>query len=138
MTDMTITDIAKAMKHIDITILSTITTGGAVTGRPMSNNRDVDYDGDSYFFTDGSAQLVKDIEANPNVGLGLQGKHHLWIAISGKADLIRDKAAFQDHWNKDLEKWFAQGVDTPGLVLVHAKAERIEYWDGKDSGVVKL
>jgi general stress protein 26 len=136
--DMTLTDIAKAMKHIDISILTTITGAGALTGRPMSNNRDVDYDGDSYFFTDGSAQLVKDIEANPNVGLGLQGKHHLWISISGKADLIRDKTAFKDHWNKDLDKWFDDGIDTPGLTLVHVKAASIEYWDGKDSGKVAV
>ena len=45
---------------------------------------------------------------------------------------------FKDHWVKDLERWFKQGVDTPGLVLVEAVAKRIHYWAGEDEGEVDL
>ncbi len=38
MADKTLADIAKDMRHIDIAILSTVTPGGAIAGRPMSNN----------------------------------------------------------------------------------------------------
>ena len=138
MSDKTLADIAKDMRHIDIAILSTVTSGGAIAGRPMSNNKDVDYDGDAYFFTDASTEVAAEIEANPQVGLGYQGKHHLYIAVTGQAELIREKASFAEHWNSDLDKWFEAGIDTPGLTLIHVKAKALKYWDGKDHGEVRV
>ncbi len=44
--------------------------------------------------------------------------------------LIRDRTQFEDHWTKDLNLWFKDGVDTPGLVLIKVHASRIKYWDG--------
>lgn len=139
-----ISEIAEAMRDIDFTLLSTRTEGGAISARPMSNNRDVDFDGDSWFFADDSARSVQDIAQDPQVGLtlqakgGLLGKPGMFIAIEGRAALIRDKAVFEEHWNPDLDRWFADGVDTPGLVLIKVVAERLHYWDGEDEGEVAL
>lgn len=47
MADKTLHDLAKAMKSIDFAMLFTRSDGGELAGRPMSNNNDVDYDGDS-------------------------------------------------------------------------------------------
>jgi general stress protein 26 len=144
MSEMTLTDIAKKMRDIDFAMLFTRAAGGEIAGRPMSNNQDVDFDGDSWFFADDSAALVGDIGRDPTVALsfsgnkGLLGRPPLFISVEGKAELIRDKAAFQAHWNADLERWFKQGVDTPGLVLIKVHAGRVHYWDGEDNGEVKL
>ena len=141
---MTLKDIAKKMRDIDFAMLFTKAAGGELAGRPMSNNQDVDYDGDSWFFSDGDTQTARDIARDPKVALsfagakGLLGKPPLFIAVEGEAELIRDKAAFQAHWNKDLDRWFAQGIDTPGLVLIKVHARRIHYWDGEENGEVKL
>ena len=137
-------DIAEAMKDIDFAMLSTRAANGAIGSRPMSNNGDVEYDGDSFFFALDSTHTVKDIERDAQVGLSMEGKRGLlgkpgiFLAIEGRGTLIRDKAAFEDHWNKDLELWFEQGTDTPGLVLIKVVAERIHYWDGKEEGEVKV
>ena len=104
MSEKTLADVTKAMRHIDIAILSSVTASGAIAGRPMSNNKDVDFDGDSYYFTTEDSEVAKEIQANPQVGLGLQGHHHTYISVSGKAELVRDKAAFAAHWNSDLDK----------------------------------
>jgi len=139
----TLADLAEAMRDIDFTMLSTRTQDGSIAARPMSNNRDVDYDGDSWFFTFDDARTVADIERDPNVGLSLQGKAGLlgkppiFIAAEGKAEIIRDKAAFEEHWVKDLDRWFEQGVDTPGLALIKVRADRIHYWDGEEEGEVR-
>ncbi|CAN5423197.1 pyridoxamine 5'-phosphate oxidase family protein [soil metagenome] len=144
MTHKSLADVAEKMRDIDISILSTRTEGGAIAGRPMSNNRDVSYEGDSYYFTEDSTRIVRDIERDPKVGLSFQGKAGMlglrpfMIAVEGDAQLIRDKGLFEAHWNKDLDKWFADGIDTQGLVMVKVHAERVHYWDGEDEGEVKL
>ena len=140
MPDMTLGQISEAMADIDFAMLSTRTDGGEIAARPMSNNGDVKYDGDSYFFTWDASRTVKDIERDAHVGLsfqgkgGLLGKPPLFISVEGHAELIRDKEAFAKHWNKDLEIWFDKGIDTPGLVLVKVHAGRIHWWDGRDGG----
>ena len=103
MADKTLKDVADKMSGIDIAILSTHSEGGQIANRPMSNNGDVTYDGNSYYFTYEQALTVSDIARDPNVALGFAGKsgifssNGLYIAVEGKAELIRDKAAFQAH-----------------------------------------
>lgn len=138
MSNLTLHDLAKKMKGIDIATLATHTEGGEIAGRPMSNNGDVEYDGDSFYFTYDKARTVSDIQRDPKVSLSFTGKHGFWATVEGEAELIRDKAMFEDHWNKDLEKWFEDGVDTPGLVLIKVHANRIKYWDKNDNGELKL
>lgn len=141
---MTLSDVAEKMRGIDFCTLSTRTEGGAISGRPMSNNSDVEYDGDSFFFAHDSARSVHDIGADPKVGLGYQSKSGLvgqrpfFVTVEGRAELIRDKAMFEKHWTKDVERYFDGGVDTPGLVLIKVRAERLHYWDGEDEGEIPV
>jgi general stress protein 26 len=141
MSKLTLKDISDAMKSIDICML---TTGkGALVSRPMSNNRDVEYEGDSYFFADGSSDLVQELSADPKTNLAyvdqpaLFGKS-LYISVSGNAVLVRDKAQIKDHWVPDLDAWFKDGIDTPGLTMIHVKADSVKYWQGGDEGEVKV
>ena len=144
MADLKLEDISEKMRDIDFTMLSTRTSSGAIAARPMSNNRQVEFDGDSYFFTSEDTGTVRDIQSDPNVGLGLQGKAGMlgmkpfFITIEGRAELIKDKGRFQEHWTKDLDVWFKQGIDTPGLVLIKVHAERLHYWDGYHEGEIAL
>lgn len=144
MADRTLADIAEKMKDIDFAVLTTHAQNGAVAGRPMSNNRNVDYDGDSYFFASEDSHVVPQIEADPVVGLsyqgssGLLGQRPFFLTIEGRGSLIRDKAEFEKRWDKDVERYFPQGIDSPDLVLIKVHAERLHYWDGEDQGEVTL
>lgn len=144
MSKLTLEDLAKKMADIDFAILSTRSLDGKIAGRPMSNNGDVKYDGDSYFFTSEDTHMVNEIKADPVVALSitgaksLLGKPPLFIAIEGRAELIREKPAIKEHWSRDIEKWFEDGFDTPGIVLLKVSAERIHYWDGEDEGEVSV
>ena len=140
----TLAELSEKMRDIDFAMLSTHAQGGAIGARPMSNNREVDYDGDSYYFTWADARMVEDIEADPQVGLsflgksGLLGMRPFFVAVEGKAESVRDKAAFAEHWTKGLDRWFEQGVDTPGLAMIKVHAARLHYWDGEDEGELAL
>ena len=144
MADLSLTEISEKMRDIDFAVLSTRTEGGAVAGRPMSNNRQVEFDGDNYFFTCDDTGTVRDITGDPNVGLSFQGTSGalgmkpFFITIEGRAELIRDKGEFAAHWTDDLDDWFKQGIDTPGLMLIKVNAQRLHYWDGYDQGEIEL
>ncbi|MEJ5979382.1 pyridoxamine 5'-phosphate oxidase family protein [Novosphingobium sp. PS1R-30] len=140
----TIEDLAQKMKDIDFAMLSTHTKGGTIGSRPMSNNREVEYDGDAWFFADDTTLMVADISADPKVSLGYQGSSGIlgqrpfFLAVGGKASLVRDKSLFAEHWTKGLERWWPDGIDTPGLVLIKVSGERAHYWDGEDEGEIVL
>lgn len=144
MVGLTLGDLSEKMGKIDFGMLTTRTEGGALASRPMSNNGEVAYRGDSVFFTYEGARTVSDIEGDAKVGLtftgatGMLGGPPLFIAVEGDAVLVRDKTQFAAHWTKGLDRWFEQGVDTPGLVMVQVHAKRIHYWSGGDEGEVAL
>ncbi len=140
----TLPELAKAMRDIDFAMLQTHTEGGEIAGRPMSNNAEVEYNGDSFYFSYEDTRTVDDIKRDPKVALAFQantsllGKPGLMVAVEGKAELIRDKAAFLEHWTKDLDRWFEQGAETPGIVLIKVHASRIHYWAGEDEGEIRV
>lgn len=143
--DLTIQDISDKMKKIDVCMMTTRNSMDMLESRPMSNNRDVDYAGESYFFTLDNTPLVRDLKAHPQVCLVYEAyrhlsltAHHLYICVSGEAELIRDRRTMERHWQPSLEKWFEQGLDTPGLTLIQVNARHIKYWDGFDHGEVSL
>ena len=141
---MSLEDLSRKMKEIDFAMLAMHTGGGAIGSRPMSNNREVDYDGSAWFFTEETTLMVSDIKADPAVNLSYQGKSGLlgqrpfFLAVEGTAMLIRDKAQFEAHWTKGLERWWPQGTQTPGLVLIRVIGERAHYWDGEEEGELLL
>lgn len=143
MAELTLHELSKKMAKLDFAMLATRDDDGTITARPMSNNGDVEYDGDSFFFAYRDSRKVSDISAQPQVGLsytgaaGMLGGPPLFVAVEGKAALIDDKAQFEAHWTKDLDRYFPQGIDTPGVVMIKVMADRIRYWDGGDEGELR-
>ncbi|MGN3973719.1 pyridoxamine 5'-phosphate oxidase family protein [Tsuneonella sp. SYSU-LHT278] len=142
-----LSEISEDMKQIDFCTLATHAPNGTIGARPMSNNSEVDFKGDSWFFTYEDRQMVKDIERDRKVGLtylgsaglkGILGAPGQFIHVEGEAQVIRDKARFADHWDPSLDRWFPDGPDTPGTVMLQVTATRIHYWDGEDEGEVPL
>lgn len=141
---MTLKDIAKTMQDIDFCMLTTKTSGGDLAARPMSNNGEVEYDGDSWFFAYETAAFIGEIASDPKVGLtfsgakSLLGKPGIFISVGGEATLVRDKGEFAAHWVDSLERWFPDGIETPGMIMLKVRAGHIHYWDGEDGGEVAL
>ncbi len=144
MAGMSLEQVAKALKDIDFVLFNTLTDNGRIAGRPMSNNREVDYDGDSWFFVDESSRTYSDVRRDPNVTLsvqgskGLLGKPPLFLSIEGETEVIHDQAVLAEHWTPELKRWWPDGPQSPGLALLKVRAQRIHYWDGEDQGEVPL
>jgi general stress protein 26 len=141
---MTLKDLSEKMQDIDFCMLSTKTAGGELASRPMSNNGEVEYDGDSWFFAYETASFVSEIANDPKVGLtfsagkSMFGKPGIFISVSGDASLVRDKGEFAAHWVDDLERWFPDGIETPSMIMLKVHAKHIHYWDGEDQGEVQI
>jgi general stress protein 26 len=142
MAAMSIEELSEKMRSIDFCMLSTREASGGISTRPMSNNGDVEYDGDSWFFSFEDTRKIVAISADPSVSLSLSaspsllGKPGIFVTIEGQASIIMDKEEFKKHWVSDLDRWFTKGTETPGLVLIKVRAGRIEYWDGEDNEVI--
>ena len=125
-------------------MMATRSPNGTLTARPMSNNGDVEYQGDSYFFAYQNSRKITDLRADPHVTLsytgavGMLGGPPLFVTVEGAAALIEDKGAFADHWTKDLDRYFPEGIDTPGIVMIRVDAKAIRYWDGSDEGEITI
>ena len=133
MSTWTLQELAKKMADIDYLMFSTRAENGQLAARPMSNNEDVDYDGSSWFFTWSDARMVDDIRRDAAVGLALQGKSHLFgapplfISVEGRAELITDQAAFEEHAGAALHFLGDVLRDGGAAVAVGSVAQRGRY-----------
>ncbi|GAA1396187.1 pyridoxamine 5'-phosphate oxidase family protein [Luteococcus peritonei] len=127
---LSLTDLAEGMKDLDTCLLCT-RDGEGMDARPMSNNQDVEWDGSSWFFTNGDEAMVEQIRSCPEVMVTYASKG-LWVAVVGRAELHQDQQAMERHWDPDIDRWFEQGVQTPGLTLIEVQPRRIRYWSFED------
>ncbi|WP_246524711.1 pyridoxamine 5'-phosphate oxidase family protein [Sphingobium phenoxybenzoativorans] len=109
------------MKDIDFALLTTHTQGGAIGNRPMSNSREVCYDGDAWFFAMEATLMIDDIATDPKASLSYRESPGFWawrpffLAMEGHRSLIGDKVARAQHCAKGLERWWPASIETPRL-----------------------
>lgn len=135
-------DLSDQLKKLDFGMLTTTTSRGHLASRPMSNNREVAYDGSSYYFTWADSRMAQDIEKDAKVSVEYQsgkgGGDFLFIQVQGIATVLTSPASMKDHWHAELERWFPEGVETEGLVMIRVDARRIAYWSPDGDGVITV
>ena len=122
------------VKAVDICMLTTVDEQGGLHSRPMSNNREVEFDGDLWFFTYGSSHKGDEVGRVPQVNASfadIDAKQY--ASLTGRAEVVRDRAKIEELWKPRLRAWFPEGVETPDIALLKVSAERAEYWDGSQS-----
>lgn len=129
--------IAGIMKDLDFCMLVTHDGRGTLHSRPMSNNGEVEYDGNSWFFTYKDSRKAHHIEGDSKVSLLFQTDNMLFIECYGRASITTDRALLEEKWLDELKMWFPQGIDTPGICLLKVEANRIHYWSKEEEGEYK-
>ncbi len=125
--------VAGMMRDLDFCMLTTRSADGQLRARPMSNNGEVEFDGDVWFFSGADTRKVEEIEAEPSVELSFADpSRYLFISMTGEATIVRDKAKKSELWVEELDRWFEDGPESDEIVLIKVTPSVVAYWDGED------
>lgn len=134
-----VSDVAALMRELDLCMLTTRASDGSLHTRPMSNNGEVEFDGDLWFFADRESRKVREIEKEPRVSVSFaEAERGLWLALQGTASIVTDIDRKRALWLEELEQWFENGPDDDQVVLIKVSAERAERWGSEGDGVIDL
>ena len=118
------------VKGIDYAVFTTRTSGhGPLHARPMAY-RSVEDDGDFWFFTKADSRKVQELKADPETMLTFADtKNQNFVSVSGKSQIVTDRAEVKKRWTELYRAWFPGGTDDDMVVLIRVEPEHAEYWD---------
>jgi general stress protein 26 len=128
------------IRGIEFGMLTTVDpTDGTLRSRPMSTNGNVEFDGDLWFFTYASAHKVDEIERQPQVNVSFaRPEKQNYVSLSGRAQIVTDRAKIEALWQPQLKAWFPKGTDEPDIALLKVEVEKAEYWNSPSSLVAHV
>jgi general stress protein 26 len=130
--------LGEMIKDIDFAMLTTVDNDGTLRSRPMSTQQ-VEFDGDLWFFTRASSHKVDEVERDQHVNVSYaKPEDQRYVSVSGRAQLVRDKAKIKELWNPILKAWFPDGLEDPDLALLKINVEQAEYWDSPSSTMAHI
>jgi general stress protein 26 len=119
--------VAELIKGIKIAMFTTVDEQGNFISRPMAQ-QEVEFDGDLWFFAERNSRKIRQLAANPHVGVTLSSGS-TWVSLNGSAEMVTDDAKARELWNSVVEAWMPQGAEDPNTVLIKFHADTAEYWD---------
>lgn len=128
--------VKELVEDIDFTMLTTRDAAGNLVGRPMST-RQMDEQGDIWFFTVKDSTAVNEAEAHHEVGLSyVNAKGHRYVSVAGQAAIVDDPAKMSELYSPSLDIWFEDGLDTPGITLLRVTPVECEFWEPRHGKLV--
>ncbi len=136
------TDANKKIKELaekaDVCLFTTNLSQLPLTTRPMST-REVDEDGNIWFFSREGSHKNQEIEADNRVQLFYSHPSgYQFMSLYGKATILKDNAKAKELWSAIAKTWFNEGYDDPELTLLKIEPVEGHYWDTKDGKVISL
>lgn len=121
--------VKELVEDIDFTMLTTQDEIGNLVSRPMST-RQMDDDGDIWFFTAEDSEKVDEAKAHRDVGLSYcDAKGMRYVSVAGRASVVHDTAKMAELYSPSLDIWFEDGLDTPGIALLKVTPVETEFWE---------
>ena len=118
---------------IEYAVLTTRTRDGGLASRPLQT-MEIDDAGAIWFFTSASSGKIEDIRFDEHVALVYADPaQKVFVAITGRAEVIADRAKVDQLWKLGQTIFFPQGRDDPSLVLLKVTPLAARYWDGNES-----
>jgi general stress protein 26 len=134
-----IPQIAAILKKIDICQFATRSANGQLHARPMSNNSEVEFDGDSWFFAPSDGRLVAELRRDPSAVTAYRaGEGYTFVSVSGRAAIETDPELKKKYWLDELKQWFPNGPEDANVSLIRLEAEHAEWWGEQGDGSADL
>ncbi len=136
-----IAKIADMMADIDFCMLTTqmLDGEGGLRARPMSNNGEVEFDGEVWFFSGVDTRKIEEIEADSNVQISYADtENFVFISMAGQAEVVTDVRKKKELWMDELSHWFEDGPESEDVVLIKVTPSVVEYWSGDGDGEISL
>ncbi len=126
------------IKDIDIAMMTTVEDDGCLRSRPM-RNQSIKDDGVIWFFTGYESGKSHELQNDAHVNLSYsKPSDNLYVSVSGKASLTKDRQKIEELWNPAMKAWFPEGKDDPNIGLIKVTIDKAEYWDSPNGAVVHL
>lgn len=126
------------IKDVKVAMMTTMDEDGSLRSRPMRNS-EVKEDGIIWFFTGYESGKSHEIKNDSHVNLSYSDPDdELYVSVSGRASLSRDKSKIDELWNPALKAWFPDGKEDPNIGLIKVAIEKAEYWDAPNSAMIHL
>jgi len=131
-------ELLELLKKYDTAILTTVSPDGSLHSRPMAVQK-AEPDMDIWFSTALDSTKVRDLEADPRVGLTFyESAGKGYVSVSGRARLSRDRKRIAELWQPSWKLWFPDGKDDPEITLLVVEPEQAEYIDPTTNKLVLL
>lgn len=111
----------------DVAMFVSRSNNGALKSRPMETV-DVNSNGEIFFFTTLSSELIRELAENSHVNLSFTKDDHNFISVFGVTQIIQNKDVLVNLWDSRYEKWIPDGLDTPSIVLLKVSLISAEHW----------
>jgi general stress protein 26 len=81
-----------------------------------------------WFVTAIDSPKAEEIRNDPRVSATFQSDKQ-YVALSGTAELVRDRAKIHALWKATWKVWFPNGKDDPSIALIRVAVDDAEFWD---------
>ncbi len=128
-------ELCRLIQNLTICMMTTANKEGGLTCRPMSPLL-LDAYGDLWFFTDVRSEKAKHLDA---INLGfIDSSRATYVSLSGHGILHNERSYIDRLWTPFAKPWFAEGPESPNLVLLKFVTRSAEYWNSAESRMVSL
>lgn len=98
-----------------------------------------DFNGALWFLTEADSHKVSEVQEESRVCLSYADPQaQNYVSVSGRARLVRDRAALDAHWSESARVWFPKGKDDPRIALLRVDVTQAEYWDAPSSTMLHV
>jgi len=119
-------------------MLTTKQKDGLLKSRPMGISK-INEDGSIWFFSNENSCKANEIEEHPQVNLTItDSKDQVYVSISGKASIHKDKEKMKELMSPMVKAWFPDGIDDPSISLIKVEMEKAAYWTNENNKVSQL
>jgi general stress protein 26 len=129
-----LTQLAELIENISVAML-TLQGEGGLTSRPMAP-LEMDTEGNIWFLADQRSIAAESIRT---VNLSfVDTDTSTYVSISGRCELLFDRAQITRLWTEFARPWFPEGADSSYIALLKFVPEAAEYWDSPHNKMVRM